>query len=93
MELGKHLAREAITARPVGMALLKEGPPICVYHTFWTCFSRKKQVRIGHSRPSKMTCLYVHKTGANRPFSTFKNGHVFRSQGPQFNKNGHSNCH
>ena len=32
------------------------------------------------------------KKGVYRPFSTFENGHVFRSQGPQFNKNGRSNC-
>ena len=40
------------------------------------------------SRPSKMDILDLRKW----TFSTFENGHVFRSQGPQFNKNGHSNC-
>jgi hypothetical protein len=70
----------------------RDGPPqggsadLCLSHILDLFFPKKKQVRIGHSRPSKMTCLYVHKTGANRPFSTFKNGHVFRSQGPSLTK-------
>ena len=58
---------------------------VCMWHKN-RCISSILDLR-------KRTCLYVHKTGVYRPFSTFENGHVFRSQGPQFNKNGHSNCH